>query len=129
MKINSIIAKALASKVYNILRDKNKNWETKQRKKVESELKNDSLFIEYKKQEKIIDNLIYEKNKLVTEIKKKYNIKTEYNGFKTIYFHDFKNPIPDIDSIKNDILLMSWENNEMINSDELVKELIKKYSK
>lgn len=130
-KINSVIAKALASKVYQELCSKNKNWRDKQESKIKKELYKDPIYLDYIEKSKIIDNLISEKNKISNSLIAKYKIKTQYYGFKTIYVDDkaYKNPIPELDSIKNDILLMSFSQGEDLSSEQLINKLIKKYEK
>lgn len=130
-KINSVIAKALASKVYQKLCSKYKNWKDKQEAKISKELYTDPVYLNYIEKAKIIDNLINEKNKISISLMKKYNIKNHYYDFKTIYVDDkaFKNPIPELDSIKNDILLMSFSVGEDLTSEQLINKLVKKYEK
>ena len=130
-KINSAIAKALASKIYQELLKKHNNWKSKQEKEIEEKLYDDPLYLEYIERDKVIDNLIGERNKISSKLMKKYKIKTQYYSFKTIYVDEkaFKNPIPELENIKNDLLLMSWSQDEDLTSDQLIAKLVKKYSK
>ena len=122
MKITTTIAKVLANETYKTLAIINSKKNGDLYKARKAKLEADPLLKELKLAEKKVA-------KLRATIKKKHKCSRigEWNGPS---FNDIREVhTPSVETIKNDLLLMSWSNNEQLDSETLINELVKKYTK
>ena len=140
-KINSVIAKALASKIYEQVKKKISEKEKEWKNNKQEEILQDPDF------EKWVEACLQSK-KLELKIEKKHkcslysdSIEDYSNGCvfrippltrrKAIYSTESlpNSKCPSLEENKNDLLLMSWSQDEDLSSEQLIAKLIKKYEK
>ena len=122
MKITTTIAKVLANETYKTLAIINSKKNGDLYKARKAKLEADPLLKELKLAEKKVA-------KLRATIKKKHKC-SQINGWNGPSFNNIREVhTPSVETIKNDLLLMSWSNNEQLDSETLINELVKKYTK
>ena len=126
--MNSVIALALAKKVYQEL--KNYKVEEAKTKEQNNLIKSDPNYQKWVEIRVQAEKLYSQASKLETKLERKFSCNLYYNGNNSVRISLNKShSVPDISIIKDDILLMSWSQNEDLSSEQLIKKLAQKYMK